>query len=414
MKDRCSLEPNPLLSVEEARESIAAAVEPVAGREKVFLTDALGRILSQAVYSPIAIPYDRNAAMDGYAFSSRDIVPGQPFSLRLAGCSWAGRLFTGQLQAGECIRIFTGAVVPPAADSVVMQEVAVAEGQNILFPADTAARQNIREAGEDVEQGGLLVTEGKKLTAMDIALLAAAGIVEVDVKRRLRIAYFSTGDELTGLGSPLESGKIYDSNRYGLGGLLKDPAYSTADLGRIPDSRDRLAACLIEAARSFDVLITTGGVSVGEADYMKELLAELGRVHLWKVAIKPGKPLAFGMIDRCCYFGLPGNPVSVFVTFHQLVEPALRRLSGAQPGQRLRIKAVCTSGLKKAPGRQEFQRGILAQNADGDYFVSAAEGQGSHRLEPMSRSQCYIVLPADCRGVEPGETVLVEPFGLFL
>jgi molybdopterin molybdotransferase len=414
MKDRCSLEPNPLLSVEEARESIAAAVEPVAGREKVFLTDALGRILSQTVYSPIAIPYDRNAAMDGYAFSSRDTVPGQPFSLRLAGCSWAGRPFTGQLQAGECIRIFTGAVVPPAADSVVMQEVAAAEGQNILFPADTAARQNIREAGEDVKQGGLLAAEGKKLTAMDIALLAAAGIAEVDVKRRLRIAYFSTGDELTGLGRPLESGKIYDSNRYGLGGLLQDPAYSTADLGRIPDSRDRLAACLIEAARNFDVLITTGGVSVGEADYMKELLAELGRVDLWKVAIKPGKPLAFGMIERCCYFGLPGNPVSVFVTFHQLVEPALRRLSGGQPGQRLRIKAVCTSGLKKAPGRQEFQRGILVQNADGDYFVSAVEGQGSHRLEPMSRSQCYIVLPADCRGVQPGETVLVEPFGLFL
>jgi molybdopterin molybdotransferase len=414
MKDPCSLESSPLLSVEEARDKIAAAMEPPAGREKVSLNEALGRILSQAVYSHIDIPYDRNAAMDGYAFSSRDIVSEQPFSLRLAGSSWAGRPFTGQLQAGECVRIFTGAVVPPAADSIVMQELVVAEGQTILFPANTGARQNIREAGEDVKQGGLLLAEGKKLTAMDIALLAAAGIYEIDVKRRLRIAYFSTGDELTGLGSPLEPGKIYDSNRFSLSGLLKDPAYSIADLGRIADNRDCLEACLCEASKDFDVIITTGGVSVGEADYMKGLLAQLGRVDLWKVAIKPGKPLAFGIINQCYYFGLPGNPVSVFVTFHQMVEPALRRLSGTQPGKRLRIKAVCTSRLKKAPGRQEFQRGILTQGPDGDYFVAASGAQGSHRLEPLSRSQCYIVLPADCRGVQPGETVLVEPFGLYL
>lgn len=414
MKDLCSLEPNPLLSVEEARDRIVAAVEPRTGQEKASLTEAAGRVLSQAVYSPVDIPYDRNAAMDGYAFCSRDIVPGQRFSLRLAGCSWAGRPYNGQWQAGECIRIFTGAVVPPALDSVIMQEQVVAEGQNILFPANTRARQNIREAGEDVKQGSLLVAEGKKLTPMDIGLLAAGGIYEVDVRRRIRIGYFSTGDELAALGRPLESGKIYDSNRYSLSGLLKDSAYSISDLGRIADNKDRLAACLNEASMDFDAIITTGGVSVGEADYMKELLAQLGQVNLWKVAIKPGKPLAFGIINQCYYFGLPGNPVSVFVTFHQLVEPALRRLSGAQPGKRLRIKAVCTSRLKKAPGRQEFQRGILTQDPDGEFFVAASGSQGSHRLESLSRSQCYIVLPPDCQGVNPGETVLVEPFGLYL
>ncbi|MGZ8195192.1 MAG: molybdopterin molybdotransferase MoeA [Methylosarcina sp.] len=414
MKDLCSLESNRLLSVEEALDGIETTILPLAGQEKTAINEASGRILAQAVYSSINIPYDRNAAMDGYALRSSDIVPGQPFSLRLAGSSWAGRPFDGQLQAGECIRIFTGAVVPPMADSVVMQEEAVAEGQNILFPANTGARQNIREAGEDIKPGSLLVAEGKKLTPMDIALLASAGIYEIDVKRRLRIAYFSTGDELIALGQPPESGKIYDSNRYGLSGLLKDPSYSIADLGRIADNKSVLESCLLEASKDFDVIITTGGVSVGEADYMRELLEQLGQVHFWKIAIKPGKPLVFGMINRCYYFGLPGNPVSVFVTFQQIVEPALRRLSGARPARRLRIKATCTSRLRKAAGRQEFQRGILTQGPDGEFFVASSGGQGSHRLEPLSRSHCYIVLPADCQGVQPGDTVLVEPFSLYL
>jgi molybdopterin molybdotransferase len=412
MTDSCSLEP--MLSVEAALDKIASAIQPVGGSEKVTLQHALGRVTAEPVHSPVAIPHDRNAAVDGYAFNSREIDSSHPFRLRLAGISWAGNPFQGRLKAGECLRIFTGAVVPDEADSVVMQEFVTADGDGIIFPAAVAVRRFVREIGGDVKQGGILCAEGKKLTAIELGLLASAGIYDVAVKRPVAIAFFSTGDELTGIGQPLTPGKIYDSNRYILGGLLADPCYRTVDLGVIGDDRRQLEAVLSRAARSYDVIITTGGASVGEADFITQVLERVGEVHLWKIAMKPGKPLAFGKIGKTFFFGLPGNPVSVAVTFQQMVEPALKRLAGLAPGSALRFRATCTHPLKKEPGRLEFQRGVLTQDAHGEFLVAAALGQGSHMLGSMSQSNCYIVLPADCAGVQANERVWVEPFRLSL
>jgi molybdopterin molybdotransferase len=414
MIDSCSQESRPLLSIDDALDRIKAAVSPVSGIEKAALKNALGRVLAESVYSPINIPHDRNAAMDGYAFASGDRVDEQAFTLVLAGTSWAGRPFQGQLQPGQCVRIFTGAVVPEQADSVVMQEHVQVQGQAIHFPADTRAQQNIREIGEDVKQGACLIAGPKMLTAVDLGLLASAGIDEVTVKRQLKIAYFSTGDELTSLGQPLEPGKIYDSNRTILGGLLADPGYSVADLGVIPDNKQLLEDSFVKASKHYDVIITTGGASVGEADYVKEILQKSGEVNFWKLAIKPGKPLAFGKIGQCYFFGLPGNPVAVVVTFQQMVAPALRQLSGTRFVKPLRFAATCTTALKKAPGRQEYQRGILSQDERGEFFVASAGQQGSHILSSMSQSGCYIILPEECKGVQAGDRVTVEPFSLFI
>ena len=408
MMDLCSQEAKPLLSIAAALGRIKAAIQPVTGTEKVALTNALGRVLAASVYSPINSPHDRNAAMDGYAFSGTDIIPGQPFTLKLIGTSWAGRPFQGQLQAGQCIRIFTGAVVPPAADSVIMQEQVQADGHTIHFPAHTAAGKNIREIGEDIKQGGLLLTHPKKLTAIDLGLLASAGIAELSVKRPVKIAFFSTGDELTALGLPLDSGKIYDSNRYLLSGLLADPNYRITDLGVIADNKQRLEACVLAAAKSHDVIISTGGASVGEADYVKEILERCGCVDFWKIAIKPGKPLAFGKIGGCYFFGLPGNPVAVVVTFQHIVAPALKQLSGAPPSTPLQLTATCTTALKKSPGRQDYQRGLLNQDADGEFFVASSGRQGSNILSSMSRANCYIILPMECTGVAAGDKVRVQ------
>jgi molybdopterin molybdotransferase len=352
--------------------------------------------------------------MDGYAFASCDITDGQAFTLSLAGASWAGHPFNGQLQAGQCVRIFTGAVVPNEADSVIMQENVKVQEQTIHFPADTRAQQNIREIGEDVKKGDCLLEQSKKLTAIDLGLLASAGINLVTVQRQLKIAYFSTGDELTALDQQLEIGKIYDSNRAMLGGLLIDPSYSVVDLGVIPDNKQLLEDNIIEAAKNADVLITTGGASVGDADYVKEILQNCGEVHFWKIAIKPGKPLAFGKIGKCYFFGLPGNPVAVVVTFQQIVAPALRQLSGMASVKSLRFKATCTTAFKKSPGRQEYLRGIFSQDEYGEFIVASAGSQGSNILSSMSQSNCYIVLPKDCNGISVGDSVIVEPFSLFV
>jgi molybdopterin molybdotransferase len=412
MADPCSLEP--MLSFEAALDRIVSALQPVAGTERVTLKQALGRVAAEPVRAPLPMPHDRSAAVDGYAFRSADLDGVRPVRLRVAGASWAGKPFQGRLNRGECVRIFTGAVVPDQADSVVMQEFAAAAGDTVALPADVGLRRFVREIGEDVQQGDLLCGEGKRLSAVDLGVLASAGVYEVAVKRPVTIAFFSTGDELTGIGQALAAGRLYDSNRYLLGGLLADPCYRAADLGVVGDSRELLEAALSGVAPDHDVIITTGGASVGEADFIAEVLGRLGEIHLWKIAMKPGKPLAFGKIGKAFFFGLPGNPVAVAVTFRQMVEPALRRLAGQAPASPLRLRAICTVPLKKEPGRLEFQRGMLTQNAQGEFFVAAGEGQGSHLLGAMSRSNCYIVLPADCAGVRANEPVWVEPFGASL
>ena len=408
MIDLCSKESSPMLSIEDALARIKNTIHPLKDSETVLLKNALGRILSEAVYAPINSPNETNSAMDGYAFSSAEITKGREFSLNLIGTSWAGRPFKGVLQAGQCIRVFTGAVVPSEADSIIMQEHVESDGQCIHFPIDTIGGQHIREVGEDMQQGSLLLASPKKLNAIDLGLLASAGVCEVSVSRPVKIAFFSTGDELTELGKPLFSGQIYDSNRYALHGLLNDINYIATDMGVIGDDKQLLEESFIEAAKNHDVIITTGGVSVGEADYVKEILSRCGEVNFWKIAIKPGKPLAFGKIGDCYFFGLPGNPVAVIVTFQYIVSPALKHLLCATETKTIKLAAICTSTLKKAPGRQEYQRGILTQDAAGNFFVASSGKQGSNIMKSLSEANCYIVLPVACEGIQAGERVMID------
>lgn len=414
MQDPCAPKSKPLLTINEALEKIRLAIQPIAESEIVQLNKASGRILAKPLYSPINMPFDRNSAMDGYAFASNDKSGQSAFTLECVGISWAGQPFQGQLQQGQCVRIFTGAVLPHETDSVIMQEKVQIDGKTILFPEDTKIHQNVREVGEDVKQGNCLLSPFKKLTVSDISLLASAGVAEVSVKRALKIAFFSTGDELVTLDQPLTSGKIYDSNRYTLQGLLANMNVFATDMGIIPDDKQLLEDHLVKASKDFDVVITTGGASVGEADYVKEILERCGEVNFWKIAIKPGKPLAFGKIGASYFFGLPGNPVSVMATFQQIVAPALRQMAGESPSKMIKIAATCNSSLKKAAGRQEYQRGILTQDGNGNFFVVSSGSQGSNMLSSMSRANCYIVLPSDCTGVNVGEKVIVEPFSLLL
>ena len=414
MIDVCDQQAATLQTLQEALTQIKNSLDSVSGSETITPRSVLGRILSENVCSPHHLPNDSNASMDGYAFNSSDIKASGSFRLTCCGTSWAGKPYSGRLEPGCCIRIFTGAVIPDGADTVVIQEQVNVLDQTVSFPAGIEPKENIRYAGEDVKKGDVLLVKGKKITAVDLGLLAAAGIYQLHVYRKLTIGYLSTGDELVAIGQPLETGQLYDSNRYSLSGLLHDPAYAVTDLGTCGDDKQALKQLLSEAAKAFDVIITTGGASVGEADFIKDILDEIGCVNFWKIAMKPGKPLAFGHIDQACFFGLPGNPVSVIATFQQIVVPALRQLSGANPVQPLRFTAKCISGLKKVPGRLEFQRGILTQQANGEFEVKSAGKQGSHILSSISRANCYIVLPAECQGIQASEPVIVEPFERFL
>ena len=396
-------EKKPLLSVEEAQQRIHEAILPLTESEVVPLKQAFGRVLAETVFAAIDLPTARNSAMDGYAFASENFTT----TLINVGTSWAGKPFAGELKTGECVRIFTGAVLPENADSVVMQEFVTVHGTQIEFPADVKLKQNVRVCGEDVRVGDALCLTGKKLTAVDLGLLASAGIENVSVIRPLKIAYFSTGDELLALGKPLTRGKIYDSNRYSLHGLLQDPCYQVTDGGVIFDNKAELERALMQAANDFDVVITTGGASVGEADYVKAVLDECGEVNFWKIAMKPGKPLAFGKIGACYFFGLPGNPVAVTTTFDIIVKSALERLAGANVKKPWQLAAVCTTSLKKSRGRQEYQRGFLQQSEFGEFQVASTGHQGSHILSSASLANCYIILSAECTGVQIGETVTV-------
>lgn len=412
--DECTRTAGALHTLEEAISRIQTVVQAVAETETIALRQAAGRILAESVISPIAMPRERNAAMDGYAWMSRDLLDHSAFRLRLVGTSWAGKPFEGDIQPGECVRIFTGAVVPESADSVSMQEQVNALGMEVEFPPSIKSLQNIRQIGEELNPGDQLLDFPRKLSMADIGLLASAGIERVTVSRQLKIAYLSTGDELMEMGTNLTPGKLYDSNRIMLGGLLADPCHLAVDLGIIPDDQQLLEQCLIKAAHTHDVIISTGGASVGEADHIETVLRRCGQVDFWKLAIKPGKPLAFGRIGNSYFFGLPGNPVAVMVTFQQIVQHALNKLSGAKTNKPLRMTALCSTALKKQPGRKEFQRGILSQNDEGEFWVASTGQQGSHMLSSLSHGNCYIVLPESWGNVSVGTQVMVEPFSLSL
>ncbi len=398
------------LRVDQAITRIEAAIQPVSGYAQLALCNALNRVLAETVCSPIDVPPYTNSAMDGYALRGADLPGEGERHLNLIGTAFAGRPYTGAVGDGECVRIMTGAKMPAGSDTVVMQEQVQREDATVSIGTGHTVGQNVRGIGEDLRRGMTALEPGKRLGPTEIGLLASLGISEVRVWRTLRVAIFSTGDELRSLGEVLEEGQIYDSNRYTLHGMLSRLGVDIIDMGVVRDRREDMVAAFEQASAVADVVITTGGVSVGEADYVKETLEQLGQVNFWKIAMKPGRPLAFGQLGAVWFFGLPGNPVAVMATFYQFVQPALRRMMGQHAVRPPSMWVPCATVLKKRPGRVDFQRGILECNAQGRLVVRSTGAQGSHMLSSMSQANCFIVLPMDCANVEAGNPVEVQPF----
>lgn len=408
--DYCDSNTSSLLTVDQARKRVLDSTQVIKGYEKLSLRSSLGRVLDETVFSSINVPAYDNSAMDGYAINSNDIPGEGNTTLNLAGKSFAGKPFEGTLKPGECIRIMTGAMIPDGADTIIMQEQVESENGKIVISNCISKGDHVRYIGEDMKVGQAILQPGKLITASELGLIASLGIAEVRVKRKLRVAFFSTGDELCSVGELPEEGQIYDSNRYTLFGMLKRLDVEIIDMGVIPDIREAIRDAFKIAASNADAVITSGGVSVGEADYVKETLDELGQINFWKVAMKPGKPMAIGQLDGAAFFGVPGNPVSAMATFYQFVQPALKKMMGMEYKPHLKIKVPCLTPLKKSAGRLEYQRGRLMRDNTGQLVVESTGRQGSHILTSMSHANCFIILPAESTGVNSNELVDVEPF----
>ena len=393
------------LRVDKAREAILACLTPIAQTETISIRDALGRVLAEDIVPRINVPAHDNSAMDGYAVRFADLE--RP--LKEIGTALAGKPFHGKLGAGECVRIMTGAVMPQGADTVVIQEVVKKSGEHITVPPGQKKAQNVRYAGEDLKIGVAVLTPGTLLKPADIGLIASLGIGEVRVKRRLRVAFFATGDELASIGTPLKEGEIYNSNRYTVHGMLARLGVDAIDMGVVRDDPSQLEKAFRQASEKADVVITTGGVSVGEADFIKQMMAKLGEVLFWKIAMRPGRPMAFGRIGDAFLFGLPGNPVAVMVTFYQFVRDALLHLSGRSDAPFPLLQAVAAENMRKVPGRTEYQRGVIFK--DGlQWKVRTTGQQGSGVLRSMSEANCFIVLEHERGSIKAGEPVSVQLF----
>jgi molybdopterin molybdotransferase len=398
------------MPVDRARALIREFLQPLTAVERVHIRAALDRVLATDIVSPFDVPGHDNSAMDGWAIRFADLAASGTTTLRRIGESFAGKPFAGPVGKGEAVRIFTGGVMPRDADTVVMQERATETpgGVAIAAGAVSKAGQNRRFAGEDLKRGATVFRAGQPLRPAEVGMLASLGINEVMVLRKLRVAFFSTGDELRSIGQPLSEGEIYDSNRYTLYGMLTRLNCDIVDMGVVPDVPDALERAFSAAAAAADVVVTSGGVSVGEADFVRDLLGKLGEVLFWKIAMKPGRPLAYGRIGSAHFFGLPGNPVSVMVTFYEFVRDALLVLQGRRDVAPLPMfKATLAKPIRKVPGRTEFQRGILAPDGAG-WSVQTTGDQGSGILSSMSRANCFIVLPAEAGNLDAGTPVDVQ------
>jgi molybdopterin molybdotransferase len=394
------------MSVKQAQQFINEYLSPVIETETLPIRESLGRVLAQNIIAPTNVPNHNNSAMDGFAFRFEDADK----VLKVIGTAFAGNPFNGKLSSGQCVKIMTGAMIPNGADTVEMQERVKVTGDEIQLTQTTKQYANIRLSGEDLKIGQTVLSIGQKMHPADLGLIASLGIGELLVYRKLKVAFFSTGDEIVSVGSPLLEGQIFDSNRYTLFGMLTRLGMHMNDLGNVPDDPVKLEKTLLNAALSNDVVITSGGVSVGEADYMKSLLSKHGQVLFWKINMKPGRPLAYGKVGEAHYFGLPGNPVSAMVTFYQFVQPALQALSGEYYKIAPILSAKCTLPLKKITGRMEFQRGVLSQTDDGIWTVAPLPNQGSGVLNSMSVANCFIVLDENVGNCEAGEMVKVQIF----
>jgi molybdopterin molybdotransferase len=402
------------ITVEEARRAIAAALVPVEGHETLPLQAAAGRVLAADLASPIDVPAHDNSAMDGYAFDGAALAEDGPARLRPVGSVHAGTPYAGRLAPGECVRIMTGAVMPDGLDTVVPLELCrEADGHVLVAPGTLRPGENRRRRGEDLAAGHTALGAGRVLRPADLGLLASLGLTTVDVRRRLRVALFSTGNEIQEPGEALRAGCIYDSNRTSLAAALQRLGLEVLDLGLVRDDPDALQATLRRALHEADAVVTSGGVSAGDADYTREVLARMGEVAFWKVAMRPGRPFAFGSLEasgrRAWLFALPGNPVAALVTFYAFAREGLLRLAGAAPDPLPMLRARCETAIRKRPGRTEFQRGIVAPGADGTWQVRLTGSQGAGVLRSMSEANCLVVL-----GHEQGPVAAGEPVALWL
>ena len=400
------------LPVARANEVIRSFVAPITGVETLPVREALGRVLAENIISPIDVPSHDNSAMDGYAVRSADLSADAPTTLTEVGIAFAGKEYRGEVGPGACVRITTGAVMPAGTDAVVIQEIVQVEGKHVTVPPGQQPGQHRRFAGEDLQKGKPALNAGALIRPAELGMIASLGIGEVKVKRRLRVAFFSTGDELRSITEKLGPGDVYDSNRYTLYGMLTRLGCEVIDMGVVRDDPALLEAAFGKAAALADAVVTSGGVSVGEADFTKQMMAKLGDVVFWKIAMRPGRPMAFGRIQtqsgttaKSAYlFGLPGNPVAVMVTFYHFVRGALLHMMGRGDTDLPLVRVKSQSAIRKKPGRTEYQRGTLEQK-NGEWTVRLTGAQGSGILRSMSEANCFVVLHHEQGSVNAGDSV---------
>ena len=415
------------LSVTEARNAISTLIQDIQlqakrsdAMERLPLKQCLGRILANDILSPINVPATDNSAMDGFAFNSKDLkTDREQIHLRIVGTVYAGQTSVPPTQASECIKIMTGAMMPPDCDTVIPQEFTKSsEEGSITFAKDTVrAGENRRLRGEDLQAGKPAIQQGRILKASDIGLAASLGIAELRVYQRIKVAILSSGDELCDMSEPLVPGKIYDSNRFSLHACLSRLGFEIMDCGIVRDTPEDLRHAFTSASQKADVIISSGGVSVGEADFTKQIMDELGEVGFWKIAMRPGRPMAFGSLkpispktSPTVFFGLPGNPVAVMVTFYQFVRNALLQLNGALKPEIPLVLVQSAEAIRKKSGRTEFQRGVLFRDSEGKLFVKSTGSQGAGILRSMSEANCFMILDHDQGNITPGDWVDVEIF----
>ena len=404
----------------QALEQILASVTPLTTFEYVNLENCIDRILSEDLLSQTSLPAWNCSAMDGYAINSEHFEIGQSFNI--VGAAFAGHPYPGTVGKDQCIKIMTGASLPENCDAVIMKENVQINGDvdsdvdsdsdrnTITINVATKQLQNVRMAGSEIQKGEVVLRKGLQINPIALGVIATLGILEVPVYRKVKVSVFSTGDELVKPGKQLQVGQIYDSNRYSVTALCQRLGCEVTDLGLIKDDQEAIKEMMLSASENADMLITSGGVSVGEADYVKSLVEEIGHLDLWKVAIKPGKPIAVGSINNCAFFGLPGNPVSAMVTLNILVQPAIQKLSGMSAVNPIIIQAICDSELKKKPGRKDYQRGLAYKDEHDNWHVSSTGAQGSAKLTSLSEGNCYIVLEQEKSDCSIGESVNIQLF----
>jgi molybdopterin molybdotransferase len=420
LTDDCFAFNGPLLPVAEAEQLIGTRVNPVSGRERVSLREAIGRVLAAAIVAPLNLPPFDNSAVDGYAVRSADIDAARERRLTIVDRVAAGHAATQAVKPGEAVRIFTGAPMPAGADTVFMQEDCRIDGAHVIVPPGLSSGANRRLAGEDIRAGAVALPAGRRLSAQDVALAAALGLTAVEVMRRVRVALFSTGDEIAEPGSPLTGAALYDSNRYLLAGAVARFGAEVTDLGILRDEPKTLARAIAAAAKDHDLVLTSGGVSTGEADYVRSAVESIGRIVFWRVAIKPGRPVAMGVIpcgeagEAAAFVGLPGNPVAVFVTFVRVVRPLLLRLCGALPEPLVAMPARAAFSYKKRKGRREYVRVALRQGADGSIDAVKHPQDGAGVLTSLTQTDGLAELGEEVTTIEPGALVGFLPYASLL